>query len=292
MDIKKWSNDNVIRWLRSIHMEKYITNFSTVLRERVEAKEITGEDLFYANDDFFTHQLSVSESADRSAMLDSIADIKQNPSFRLPNEPLPFVTPRLPFQVIPIPSQPPSIPKPSTSVDAPLVRLRACCGASEGSIYELTATRNVLGRAAEDSVVALPDLHVSRKHCRITVNGDYIYIKDLGSTTGTFKQISLPVKQKDGSYVNEEAKLVNGSLFKIGLSEFKLILEDGNFCLLAYDGPLKGNTITLNKEVFTIGRKGKNDCLIPGDSELSSTHASIITRENVIYIQDRNSTNK
>eukprot|EP00826_Nyctotherus_ovalis_P015335 TRINITY_DN1434_c0_g1_i17.p1 TRINITY_DN1434_c0_g1~~TRINITY_DN1434_c0_g1_i17.p1 ORF type:complete len:290 (-),score=64.91 TRINITY_DN1434_c0_g1_i17:804-1673(-) len=282
MDIKKWSNSDVVRWLISINMEEYIPNF--------KAKEITGENLFYANDDFFAHELNVLKSSDRSSMLDSIADIKQNPSFKFPAEPMPFVTPRNPFQVIPK-----HLPKPSQlsiPVDAPLLRLRTCQGPNEGSYYELTASRNVLGRSTEASVVTLADEHVSRKHCRITVNGDYIYIKDLGSTTGTFKQISLPVRQKDGSYVNEEVKLVNGSLFKIGLSEFKLILEDGSSCLRAYEGPLSGKMITLNKEVFTIGRAADNDCSIPTDAELSSKHATIITRENAFYIQDRNSKNK
>jgi len=285
--MKKWKTSDIINWLRSIHKEEYIKIFSNSFKERLGEKNVTGNDLYDADDEYLEQQLNVKESNDRHEMLESLTEIKESPDYKLPNRCTQEVTPiGSSGRVIPL--QPPEPPK---SLELPLIRLKIIEGVNKGSIYELTATRNIIGRKTGSDILTIADPEVSLRHCKLTVSGDHIYIKDLGSTGGTFKKISLPTRKADNSYVNEEVRLANGSLFMIGESEFKVILEDGNAMLKIYEGPLSTNTIILNKEVFTIGRGSDNNCCIKTDTKLSSKHASIISRDGLVYIQDRNSTN-
>ncbi|HSM53892.1 MAG TPA: TIR domain-containing protein [Erythrobacter sp.] len=66
-----------------------------------------------------------------------------------------------------------------------------------------------IGRTAPAEVI-LADPHVSRRHCRVELNGDELVVHDLGSTNGTFV---------DDEKVVGQAILPVGSVLKIGQCE-------------------------------------------------------------------------
>ena len=84
------------------------------------------------------------------------------------------------------------------------VILTIVSGPGTGAVHKLSKPRVVLGREGAD--IALPDPEVSRNHCMLEVRGDYVNLRDLDSTNGTF-------------YEEERAKaamLQSGAEFRVG----------------------------------------------------------------------------
>jgi pSer/pThr/pTyr-binding forkhead associated (FHA) protein len=71
---------------------------------------------------------------------------------------------------------------PEDAFGAPAVRL-PCLVEESGREHYLRAGSNTIGREGD---VLLDDTRVSRRHAEVTISGDSISIRDLGSTNGTF----------------------------------------------------------------------------------------------------------
>ncbi len=88
-------------------------------------------------------------------------------------------------------------------------------GPLRGNSYSLQDGENILGRATTSQVV-LPSAKVSKKHCTLNVKGDQVFVRDEGSSNGTFVNGTLtklkPLKSGDrislGEHVLEIVKLV------------------------------------------------------------------------------------
>ncbi len=94
--------------------------------------------------------------------------------------------------------------------------LRFISGKYQGGEFPIVADRQVIvGRSSDLDMVLVEDM-VSRKHARITVQGDQIWIEDLGSTNGTFV---------NGEKI-KRASLKEGDRVLIGTSILKLIAGD------------------------------------------------------------------
>ena len=64
--------------------------------------------------------------------------------------------------------------------------LRFISGKYQGGEFPVVADKQILvGRSSDLEMVLVEDM-VSRKHARISMQGDQIWIEDLGSTNGTF----------------------------------------------------------------------------------------------------------
>src|SRR5260370_42284896 len=64
--------------------------------------------------------------------------------------------------------------------------LRFISGKYQGGEFPVAAEKQILiGRSSDLEMVLVEDM-VSRKHARITMQADQIWIEDLGSTNGTF----------------------------------------------------------------------------------------------------------
>jgi hypothetical protein len=73
------------------------------------------------------------------------------------------------------------------SAQLPLAKdvvLTIVSGPGTGTSHTLQKARVVLGREGAD--IALPDPEISRHHCIIEVREDYVNLRDLDSTNGTF----------------------------------------------------------------------------------------------------------
>jgi predicted Zn finger-like uncharacterized protein len=93
------------------------------------------------------------------------------------------------------------------------VVLTILSGPGKGSVYKLPKPRVVLGREGAD--IALQDPEVSRHHCLLEVRGDYVNLRDLDSTNGTFF---------DEERVRA-AMLQNGTEFRVGETVIRLSFE-------------------------------------------------------------------
>ncbi len=116
--------------------------------------------------------------------------------------------------------QDPSPKAPPTSSAPPAERqyvLRFISGKYQGGEFPLTNDRAVVvGRSSDLDMVLVEDM-VSRKHARIAMQADGVWIEDLGSTNGTFV---------NGEKV-KRARLKEGDRILIGTSILKLVAGDG-----------------------------------------------------------------
>jgi len=113
----------------------------------------------------------------------------------------------------------PSVPKMSPpSLPAKQFALRFISGKYQGGEFPLPASKElVVGRSSELDMVLVEDM-VSRRHAKITVTGDQIFIQDLGSTNGTFV---------NGEKI-KRARLQEGDRILIGTSIIKLVAADAS----------------------------------------------------------------
>src|SRR5580658_6546542 len=112
-------------------------------------------------------------------------------------------------------------PKAPTSIaprsDARSFVLRFISGKYQGGEFPIATDKSiVVGRSSDLDMVLVEDM-VSRKHARIAMQGDQIWIEDLGSTNGTFV---------NGEKI-KRARLKEGDRVLIGTSILKLIAGDG-----------------------------------------------------------------
>lgn len=113
----------------------------------------------------------------------------------------------------------PSVPKmtpPPPTRSAKQYALRFISGKYQGGEFPLPNSKEiVVGRSSELDMVLVEDM-VSRRHAKITVTGDQIFIQDLGSTNGTFV---------NGEKI-KRARLQEGDRILIGTSIIKLVAND------------------------------------------------------------------
>ena len=95
--------------------------------------------------------------------------------------------------------------------------MRFISGKYQGGEFPLPGNSEVVvGRSSDLDMVLVEDM-VSRRHAKISVNGDNVTIQDLGSTNGTFV---------NGERV-KRATLNDGDRVLIGTSIIKLVATDG-----------------------------------------------------------------
>ncbi len=90
-------------------------------------------------------------------------------------------------------------------------------GARAGFIYHLNKPYVLIGRGKVDLII--PDKEVSRKHLAVEVRDDKIFLRDMGSTNGTFvnsERISI-------------SEISDQSDFRIGQTTLMLITTDQDY---------------------------------------------------------------
>ncbi|MEM1226775.1 MAG: FHA domain-containing protein [Planctomycetota bacterium] len=127
------------------------------------------------------------------------------------------------------------------------------------------ATRAWTIGSGDEVDLRIDDSTVSRKHCRLTRDGDSYFIEDLNSSNGVFVA---------GNRIAKRTKLVPG---------VRVILAE----TVVMPWPVE----SLAKRVLRVGRRGDNDLQIE-DPSVSSNHAVLIQDKNDQWVvRDLNSTN-
>jgi predicted Zn finger-like uncharacterized protein len=93
------------------------------------------------------------------------------------------------------------------------VVLTIISGPDTGATHTLTKPRVVIGRDGSD--ISLQDSEISRHHCVVEVRDDYVNLRDLDSTNGTFYE-----KERVRA-----AMLGQGAEFRIGETTLRLTFE-------------------------------------------------------------------
>lgn len=112
----------------------------------------------------------------------------------------------------------PKVTPPPPTRPAKQYALRFISGKYQGGEFPLPNNKEiVVGRSSELDMVLVEDM-VSRRHAKLTVTGDQIFIQDLGSTNGTFV---------NGEKI-KRARLQEGDRILIGTSIIKLVASDSS----------------------------------------------------------------
>ena len=90
-------------------------------------------------------------------------------------------------------------------------------GARAGYIYHLSKPYILVGRGKVDLII--PDKEVSRKHIAVEVRNEKIFLRDLGSTNGTF----INNDKVSNTEINDQTE------FKIGQTTLMLITTPKNY---------------------------------------------------------------
>ena len=100
--------------------------------------------------------------------------------------------------------------------EEPVAKLVVVSSDSIEGQFSLDESETVIGRD-EDVDITIDDKRISRKHCKICLDGDHYTLTDLGSSNGSFV---------NGSRVSEK-KLDNGDRIQLGSTRFKFTTESG-----------------------------------------------------------------
>ena len=118
-------------------------------------------------------------------------------------------------------------------------------GASVGEMYKIDGEKTVIGRG-QKAQIRLYDDGISREHAQILVEGNRIFLQDLGSTNGTYCN-GLQVDKKE---------LVDGDKILVGSTTILKFTYHDNldeiFQRQMYESALRdGLTKAFNKKYFT-----------------------------------------
>jgi DNA-binding NtrC family response regulator len=152
---------------------------------------------------------------------------------------------------------------------APTVRRFRLIDESTQHTFECLLGRCQLGSHAGNEV-QLADPTVSRFHCEVLVEGQRAFVKDLGSTNGTFvDQVRI-----------KEAFLRNGSLLTIGNTTLRFELDEVVTALAVSEqsrfGTLMGNSPAMRQAFMMLEKASKSEAtvLIEGETGTGKSRAA------------------
>lgn len=158
---------------------------------------------------------------------------------------------------------------------------------AQTTFYCIKNTGGKIGRHSSNQMVILEE-SVSRYHAEILYKNQEFYIRDIGSTTGTFLKIT------------SNMVLETGMIIEMGSNQF--IIEEmfcnnnaGEMHITICEGPDVGQRLVVSlKDQLSnnsIGRKNSTTFAFPNDQHLSNIHAKFFILDNKFYLEDLSSTN-
>ena len=91
--------------------------------------------------------------------------------------------------------------------------LKVVEGEAKGTVFPVSKARMLIGRGNAD--ITLNDSTASRLHCAVEVSDQEVFLRDLGSSNGTFVNDQLVAV----------APLCDGSTFRVGMHVLQLVIN-------------------------------------------------------------------
>ncbi|MBI4878206.1 MAG: FHA domain-containing protein [Planctomycetes bacterium] len=145
----------------------------------------------------------------------------------------------------------------------------------------------------EGNEIILDDAGVSRRHCRITREGEDYILEDLKSANGTFR----------GEERIDRVKLADGDRIRVGRTEllFASAAEaaaggeaaragQAQYVLIFCRGERAGERVRFAGERLTFGRRSSNTVVLK-DAKVSGVHAELVLEQGRPVLKDLGSTN-
>lgn len=152
------------------------------------------------------------------------------------------------------------------------------------NFYRFDSKGGKIGRHSTNEMVILEE-SISRHHAEVFFTDGAFYLKDTGSTTGTFIKIA-------------EVVLKEKMILEMGSNQFfieKISEKNNTIDILILEGFDKNAKKTLNfniNPIVSFGRKNTNTFVLPNDNHMSNSHARIQKdNRNFFILEDLNSTN-
>lgn len=163
-----------------------------------------------------------------------------------------------------------------------IIVLKVVEGQQLNNVYLIGEQGARLGRHSASNDIVISESFVSRKHWEISHQHGDFFLRDLGSTTGSFLMI------------RDKITLKEGMMFQMGLSEFKVSMLSKDMELHIFEGPSRNQTILVTPSGLKIGRDPANSFCVAEDTQMSNYHARILfDASNGTYIlEDVGSTNR
>lgn len=127
-----------------------------------------------------------------------------------------------------------------------IIVLKVVEGQQLNNVYLIGDQGARLGRHSASNDIVISESFVSRKHCEISHQTGDFFLRDLGSTTGSFLM------------TREKVTLKEGMMFQMGLSEFKVSMLSKDMELHIFEGPSRNQTILVTPAGLKIGRDSAN----------------------------------
>lgn len=158
------------------------------------------------------------------------------------------------------------------------------------SFYCLKEEGAKIGRHSSNKILILEE-SVSRYHAEIEYEDGQFFIRDIGSTTGTFIKIIDKIELEEVT-----VGLTQGMIIEMGSNQFEVgRIKEGEVILRIIEGPNADTAeipLVLKKGVkVNCGRKPTNQINFQDDQHLSNIHASFYNIENHYYLEDLATTN-
>src|SRR5438552_4908071 len=107
------------------------------------------------------------------------------------------------------------VSRPTTRGRLMNLRLVVAGGVHQGKAIPITTPQFVIGRDPQCQLRPASSA-ISKRHCALLVRGGRVFVRDFGSTNGTFV---------NGQLVQGEVEIQNGDRFKVGPLDFTVALE-------------------------------------------------------------------
>lgn len=147
----------------------------------------------------------------------------------------------------------------------------------------------IVGRYRECDII-LPSENVSRRHARLLVGRDGLFVEDLNSANGVFV---------NGERIREQTALATGAVVRIG--DFTLRVREasgGSEARLATHARLIGRNLTVTDQIFEVDRptlvvgRGRDAGITLPDPSVSRVHARLIAQpDGHVLVEDMGSAN-
>ena len=309
-----WKIADVLSWLNIIGLEQYSDAFNELKVDGYLILDLTDQDL--------EEELKISSKLHRKKLLKAISTLREYNEFlqareqdsnkslvRMPSsndqgvvrpqstrkQTGLLVEEELEVQAISDPDPPGRMKKPSSvdiaaNASEPFIDVISIEGPNI-SDYHVGVQGVKIGRHSSNQI-AIYDESVSRYHSEILYENRTFYIKDIGSTTGTFIKVVDPLPLKHNMIVEIGSyQFLVQSIF-IDTSSTKPEESQSHVKFIMYESPEEFYESTLMlAHGSSIGRKASTTYSFESDLHMSNLHCKISLIGNRFYLEDMESTN-